>query len=181
MKDARFVRAQRIVQNLNHQGIDLRFDTVLKIAGDAAIGRPHIAAAMLQEELIYSFREAFENNIGYDSPAYVEKLKIRPSEVFELVRQAGGIPVLAHPVVTKVDELIPQFIRDGLMGIEVVHSESSPAAERYYRQLARRNGLLITGGSDFHTTAHSRLEIGYPRVPLSMIDALRTACAVPAS
>jgi predicted metal-dependent phosphoesterase TrpH len=173
MKDARFVRARRIVENLNNMGMDLRFETVLKIAGDAAIGRPHIAAAMLQEELIYSFREAFDSSIGYDSPAYVDKLKIKPAEVFQLIRQAGGVPVLAHPAVTRVDEHIAQFIRDGLMGIEAMHSESSPAAERFYRQLARRNGLLVTGGSDFHTTAHSRLEIGHPRVPASFALALK--------
>ncbi len=80
---------------LNKQGIDLRFETVLSIAGVGAIGRPHIAAAMLKEELVYSFREAFEKFIGYGSPAYVEKLKMHPKEVFDLVKQAGGIPVLS--------------------------------------------------------------------------------------
>lgn len=178
MRDARFVRARKMVENLNRQGIDLRFETVLKVAGDAAIGRPHIATAMLQEELIYSFREAFDSYIGYESTAYVDKLKIRPQEVFTLIREAGGIPVLAHPVVTRVDEHIPQFIRDGLMGIEVYHTESSPAAERFYRQLARKNDLLMTGGSDFHSPAHSRLGIGHPRVPASLADSLRESQTV---
>ena len=68
MKEARYIRAQKIVDNLNKQGIDLRFETVLGIAGVGAIGRPHIAAAMLREELVYSFREAFDRYIGYDCP-----------------------------------------------------------------------------------------------------------------
>lgn len=181
MKDARYVRARKMVENLNRQGIDLRFETVLKIAGDAAIGRPHIAAAMLQEELIYSFREAFEKSIGYDSPAYVDKLRIEPKEVFRLILDAGGTPVLAHPAVTGVDEHIPQFVRDGLMGIEVIHSENSPAAERYYAQIARKHNLLVTGGSDFHTSAHSRLEIGTPRVPHSLARALQVEHATPST
>jgi predicted metal-dependent phosphoesterase TrpH len=173
MKDARYVRAQRIVENLNRMGIDLRFETVLKIAGSAAIGRPHIAAAMLQEELIYSFREAFESSIGYSSPAYVEKLRIHPREVFQLILQAGGVPVLAHPAVTKVDEHIEQFVADGLMGIEVIHSEQGSAAERFYRRLCRKHNLLMTGGSDFHAAMHSKSDLGSPRVPAAFADALR--------
>ena len=173
MKQARYVRARKIVENLNREGIDLRFETVLRIAGSAAIGRPHIASAMLQEELICSFREAFEKHIGYDSAAYVEKLKIRPREVFQLIARAGGIPVLAHPAVTGVDEHIPEFVNDGLMGIEVIHSEHTATTERRYRRLCRQHGLVMTGGSDFHTSQHSRLDIGYPRVPASFAEILK--------
>jgi 3',5'-nucleoside bisphosphate phosphatase len=174
MKQARYVRAERIVSNLNRLGIDLRFETVLKVAGNAAIGRPHIATAMLQEELIYSFREAFDRCIGYDSPAYVEKMQIAPAEVFRLILDAGGVPVLAHPAITRVDECIPQFVRDGLMGIEVIHSEASAVTERFYREIAAKHGLLLTGGSDFHSlTRHGRGELGYPRVPLAYAQALR--------
>ncbi len=173
MKDARYVRAKRMVQNLNSQGVDLRFETVLKIAGEGAIGRPHIAAAMLREELVYSFREAFERYIGYDSPAYVEKLLMRPREVFDLIRGAGGIPILAHPGVTGVDNLIPGFIRDGLMGIEVYHSEHPRAVQRYYRDYCRKRGLAFTGGSDFHNSAQTRAEIGAPKVSYKAVDSIR--------
>ena len=173
MKEARIIRAEKIVQNLNRQGIDLRFETVLKIAGNGAIGRPHIATAMLQEELVYSFKEAFERFIGYDSPAYVEKLKMTPAEVFALVREAGGLPVLAHPGVTRVDERIPQFVRDGLAGIEVFHSEHSYAAQRFYTEFCRKNGLLFTGGSDFHSPTQTRAEVGYPKVPYVVVEKLK--------
>jgi len=174
MKDARFVRARRMVEKLNAQGIDLRFETVLKVAGSAAMGRPHIAAAMMQEELIYSVRDAFERLIGYDSPAYVEKMQIAPSEVFQLIIQAGGVPVLAHPALTRVDEHIPQFVRDGLMGIEVMHAEPAPAVERFYRELCGKHGLLMTGGSDYHSPAQSgRVVIGWPRVPAAFVQMLK--------
>ncbi len=173
MKETRLIRAEKIVNNLNRQGIDLRFETVLKIAGNGAIGRPHIATAMLQEELVYSFKEAFEHFIGYDSPAYVEKLKMTPAEVFALVRDAGGLPILAHPGVTRVDERIPQFVADGLAGIEVYHSEHTYALQRHYMEIARKNGLVGTGGSDFHSPTQTRAEIGYPRVHAIVVEKLK--------
>jgi 3',5'-nucleoside bisphosphate phosphatase len=173
MKDARFARAKKIVQNLNRQGIDLRFETVANIAGGAAIGRPHIAAAMLKEELIYSFRDAFEKYIGYDSPAYVEKDTMTPQQVFELIINAGGVPILAHPGVTGVDERISSFIKLGLMGIEVYHSEHSKAQQRFYLQYCKRNGLIFTGGSDFHSGLQTKAEIGVPHVPYRVVEMLQ--------
>ncbi len=173
MKEARYVRAEKIVKNLNKQGIDLRFETVLSIAGNAAIGRPHIAAAMLKEELVYSFREAFDKYIGYGLPAYVEKLRILPREIFDLIRNAGGIPVLAHPGVTNVDERIPEFVRDGLQGIEVYHTEHTGGMEHYYLQIKKKNRLAFVGGSDFHNHNHNRAEIGVPSVPYSTVVSLK--------
>jgi hypothetical protein len=173
MKEARFVRARKIVSNLNKQGIDLRFDTVLTIAGEGAIGRPHIAAAMQKEELVFSFREAFDKYIGYDSPAYVEKLKMSPKEVFDLIKTAGGIPVLAHPGVTGVDERIQEFIREGLLGIETSHTEHPDAAVRHYLKMCKKNGLAFTGGSDFHSNIHGKFELGIPRVTYSAVESLK--------
>ncbi len=173
MKDARYVRAKKMVRNLNREGVDLRFETVLKIAGEGAIGRPHIATAMLNEELVYSFKEAFERYIGYDSPAYVEKLKMAPREVFRLILDAGGIPIFAHPGVTCIDEHIPTFIRDGLFGLEVYHSEHNSAAKKFYLEYCRKHDLLVTGGSDFHSQTQTRAVIGFPRVSYSILDKLK--------
>jgi predicted metal-dependent phosphoesterase TrpH len=172
MKTARFHRATKMVSNLNSMGIDLRFETVAKIAGDAAIGRPHIAAAMLKEELIYSFREAFDRYLGYNSPAYVEKLALQPKEVFQLILGAGGLPVLAHPGIISIDERIPQFIRDGLAGIEVYHSEHPAAIRKHYLRYCQKYKLAFTGGSDFHSLTQMKSEIGLPRVPAAAIEAL---------
>lgn len=180
MKKARYERARKIVRNLNGQGIDLRFDTVLKTAGKGAIGRPHIAAAMLKEELIDYFREAFDKHIGYDSPAYVEKLTLSPRQVFDLIREAGGMPVLAHPGATRVDERIPEFIESGLMGIEVYHPDHSGAQERRYLQLCKTCNLACTGGSDFHSVTHYRSEIGNPAVPYRTVTSLREKRETPA-
>jgi predicted metal-dependent phosphoesterase TrpH len=173
MKDARYIRAQKMVENLNNQGLDLRFETVLATAGIGAIGRPHIAAALLKEELVYSFREAFDKYLGYGLPAYVEKYKMQPGEVFDLIKQAGGVPVLAHPGVTGIDDRIPEFVRAGVQGIEVYHTEHTPANQQNYIKIARRNGLAVTGGSDYHNSSHNKSEIGTPRVPYSCVKNLK--------
>jgi predicted metal-dependent phosphoesterase TrpH len=178
LKQARYVRAEKIIQNLNRQGIDLRFETVLNIAGTAAIGRPHIAAALLKEELVYSFREAFEKYIGYDSPAYVKKLSIKPHDMFQLIRQAGGIPILAHPGVSHIDDRIPQFIKEGLLGIEVFHSEHAPEQERSYLHYCKKNNLAFTGGSDFHNDHQNKSDVGHPKVPYSAVESLKNKLPV---
>lgn len=173
LKEARYIRAKKIVRNLNLEGVDLRFETVLKCAGQGAIGRPHIATAMLNEELVYSFKEAFERYIGYDSAAYVEKMKMTPQEVFTLILDAGGIPVLAHPGITNIDNRIPEFVRDGLGGIEVFHSEHSPAAKRFYQNYCQKHSLAMTGGSDFHSQTQTRAVIGMPKVPFNILEKLQ--------
>jgi 3',5'-nucleoside bisphosphate phosphatase len=173
LKQARYLRAEKIVENLNRQGIDLRFETVLNIAGSAAIGRPHIAAALLKEELVYSFREAFDKYIGYESAAYVRKLSIKPHDIFQLIRQAGGVPILAHPGVTHVDDRIPQFIKEGLLGIEVFHSEHSPDQERHYMHFCKKNDLAFTGGSDFHNNHQNKSDLGHPKVSYGAVESLK--------
>lgn len=175
MREARLQRAEKIVSNLNKQGLDLRFETVLRFAGEGAIGRPHIATALLHEELVYSFREAFDKYIGYDCPAYEDKLQLEPAEVFELIKQAGGVPILAHPGVTQVDELLPELINEGLSGLEVYHSEHSWPARRHYANICRKNHLLFTGGSDFHCLTHrpNQVEIGSPELRYSLLKGLK--------
>ncbi len=175
MRAARVERAEKMVKNLNDQGIDLRFETVLRFAGEGAIGRPHIATALLHEELVYSFREAFDKYIGYDCPAYEDKLQLSPSDVFNLIKSAGGVPILAHPGVTQVDDLLPELIEAGLAGLEVYHSEHSWPARRHYANICRKNHLLFTGGSDFHCLTHrpNQVEVGDPELRYSLLHGLK--------
>lgn len=175
MQKARFHRAKKIVEKLNELGIDLRFETVLRFAGEGAIGRPHIATALVHEELAYSFKDAFDRYLGDKSPVYVEKMKFTPKEIFNLIKNAGGIPILAHPGVTKVDDLIPTLIEDGLSGIEVYHSEHNLAKRKKYADICRNNNLLFTGGSDFHCYTHKQhqIEIGDPKIRYSLLKGLK--------
>ncbi len=175
MRDARYHRAKQIVENLNNIGVDLQFSTVLRYAQEGAIGRPHIASALLHEELVFSFRDAFDRYLGYTSAAYVEKMQMSPTETFDLIKGAGGVPILAHPGVTKVDELIPQLVRMGLAGLEVYHSEHNSAVRRHYAGICRKHKLLFTGGSDFHCHTHRphQVEIGDPAIRHSLISGLK--------
>ena len=155
-KEKRRDRAEEIVKNLNKVGLDIRIDTVFRIAHGAPIGRPHIAEALLSEELIDTYGEAFFRYIGANGPAYVPKYKVKPAEAIELILKNGGIPVLAHPGIMDRDELIIELKECGLMGIEAIHPLHVPEKQLYYEKLANKYGLLITGGSDWHGKGRNR-------------------------
>lgn len=149
-KERRADRAEAIVQALNSLGLDINIDTVLKIAHGAPLGRPHIAAALLSEELVDTYNEAFDRYIGAHGPAYVPKYQISPREAIELIRSSGGVPVAAHPGVVDNDDLIVEMVGYGLMGIECVHPLHTQSMRRRYERLAGKHGLICTGGSDWH-------------------------------
>jgi len=172
-REKRLERARKIVEKLRTLGLDLRFDTVLEVADGAAIGRPHIADALVKEELIRFYGEAFARYIGYDGPAYFSKYAISPTEAIQLIRRGGGIPVLAHPGSVHRDECIPAMVRDGLMGIEVFHPIHPPVVRRHYEALAIKHGILRTGGSDYHGDGRGRAQIGCECVPGWMAEKLR--------
>lgn len=148
--EKRLERAEKIVESLNYLGLDISLDSVLKIAHGAPIGRPHIAEALLSEKLIDRYAEAFIRYIGFKGPAYVPKYRITPFEAIELIRSNGGVPVIAHPCSIQRDEIIPNLVDYGLMGIEAVHPLHTPEKQDHYRRMAEQYGLVVTGGSDWH-------------------------------
>ena len=165
-------RAEKIVQKMNDLGIPLDFENVRKIAGEGSVGRPHIAAALLQGQFVSSFNEAFVRFLGNRSPAYVPKFKMSLSEAIELIRSAGGIPVFAHPGTVRRDELIPGFAAQGLQGLEVIHPDHTPAVTKHYTNVARKLGLIVTGGSDFHGPHTNMAAIGQFKVPMAWLREL---------
>ena len=166
-------RGQRMVEKLNEQGLDLSFDAVVQAAGRAAIGRPHIADAMLANGLIGSFDEAFRKYIGNDCSAYIPKSKISPEEAIDLVHRAGGVAVLAHPYVNDMYKHIETLVDLGLDGLEVYHYSHSRQKVGELERMTRRFGLLPTGGSDYHGRQEHESEIGADPVPLEYLDNLK--------
>ncbi len=154
--EKRHERAEKIVEALNHLGLDISIDMVLKVAHGAPIGRPHIAEALLSENLVNFYGEAFIRYIGSDGPAYVPKYQLSPREAIELVLRTGGIPVIAHPAAIRRDYIIHELVEYGLMGIEAIHPLHPPEKQEYYRRLAAQYGLFITGGSDWHGEGRRR-------------------------
>ncbi len=175
-REKRRERAEEIVRSLNYLGLDISIESVLKIAHGAPVGRPHIAQALLSSNQISFYNEAFIRYIGYNGPAYVPKYPIPPGDAIALIRENGGVPVLAHPHAVRRDELIPDLIYQGLMGIEAIHPLHSANVREHYCKLAESYGLIVTGGSDWHgeNRRHNMRNIeGDVQVPDETIERLR--------
>jgi predicted metal-dependent phosphoesterase TrpH len=173
LREERLQRGQQMVERLNELGVDLRVDTVMSIAGDAALGRPHVAEALLQEEFVTTYDEAFARYLGYHAPAYVPKSRLPADRAIRMVHEAGGVAVMAHPGTTDRDDLIEPLVDVGLDGIEAEHGQHTPAKAQHYREIARRYGLAITGGSDCHGARKGKPLIGTVRLPYDRLDKLR--------
>ncbi len=172
LAEMRHDRAREMVARLNRLGIDVELADVERIAGGATITRPHVALALIGRGHVSTLDEAFSRFIGSSRPAFVAKPVRDPGQTFRAVRRAGGVPVLAHPGTFRRDDLIPGLVEEGLLGLEVRHTEHSAAETRHYEALAGDLGLLRTGGSDFHGTPGHRSRIGIPRVPSEWAEKL---------
>ena len=122
-RNSRKVRAQKMIDKLAAMGVSIEWNRVEDIAGAGSVGRPHIAQAMLEKGYVPSLKEAFNRYIGREAPAYVEREKMTPEEVVELITRVGGLAVLAHPAdIDDLEHLIPRLQRVGLVGMEVYYN-----------------------------------------------------------
>src|SRR5512136_804298 len=176
-RNSRKVRAQKMIAKLDSMGVHIEWDRVQEIAGSGSVGRPHIAEAILEKGYVRSQKEAFARYIARDGPAYVEREKMTPEEVVELIVRVGGLPVLAHPnEVNDLEQLIPRLQRVGLMGMEVYYNNYTPKTTQYLASLAHKHALIATGGSDYHGIDDAtETPIGGVAVPLECIDRLFAA------
>ena len=152
MRQKREDRCRQIALRLAALDMPLDVENVINASAkvNCSLGRPHIAQAMVEAGYVENIREAFDKWLGRDMPAYAPRLKLSPSEALQMIAQAGGIAVLAHPGVGVPDFLPPRLAKQGLGGIEVYHSEHSKMAEYKYLQMAHHLSLAAIGGSDFH-------------------------------
>jgi len=173
LQKARQNRNPLIIDKLNALGFDLSSDEVAAmLEGDDPekmrnFGRPHIARLMVQKGICQSIDDAFDRYLGTDKPAYVEKYRIECAGAIEVIRNAGGAPVLAHPVLYQtemnratIEKLIGTLKAMGLCGLEVYYSEQTSDQTAYYAGLARQYDLLLTGGSDFHGALRPEIKMG---------------------
>lgn len=175
MRAARVGRAQKMLERLAALGMPLTWEEVLPTVNGCAIGRLHIARAMLRRGYISSLGEAFRY-IGRNGPAYVPRMRITPVEAINLIRQAGGVAILAHPAASGVVEHIPTLASLGLQGIEVFYPDHSFEDVKALLRLAHQYGLLVTGGSDFHgLEPGAGAPLGARGVPARCLRPLRQA------
>jgi predicted metal-dependent phosphoesterase TrpH len=182
--DARDKRNPRIVARLRELGIDITMDEALAQAQGGVLGRPLVAAILVRKGIVKTIKQAFDEYLGQGGKAFFDKERLSPREAISRIRQARGLPVVAHPVQlrTSNDAQLDRVIKDladlGLAGIEVIHSDHGPAEIQKYTALAERYHLLKTGGSDFHGTNKKDIHLGVAngqRVPGQWMDELLAA------
>ncbi len=163
--DSREGRNRKMAENLRNVGIGISYDALLKSFPDSVLTRAHFARYLYEYGYVRSTHEAFERYLGPDAPCYVPREKITPVQAVEMTLMAGGIPVLAHPLIykfgdEKLRELIAEMKEYGLVGIEAMYSTHSSEDEEYIKALAKECGLKISGGSDFHGSNKPGIDLG---------------------
>ena len=174
------VRQKRIyemVARINEMGVPLQAESVFALADCKSPGRPHVARALAKAGLARNMDEAFERFLKKGRPAWVPKFKISALDAIELIHQAGGLAVMAHPGLNRTDEVIPALVQAGLDGIECFHTKHSTAMAERYLEIADKYHLLVTGGSDCHGFSKGKPLIGSCKLPAHYLDKLRQAAA----
>ena len=174
---ARIEQTHKIIERLaKKEGIRIKFEDIQKlVAPKGSIGRPHIARAITNAGGTANVMEAYSKFIHTGSGVYVERKTVSPHDAVEIIAEAGGIPVFAHPIdVDIADKLTVELMNYGLRGIEAYHRKHSPAAVEHFSSLAEQYGLIVTGGSDFHAPSinHGVILMGKNFVPESVYDKL---------
>lgn len=181
LRDSRIYRAQRMVEKLNALGMSLTYERVRQLAGTGAVGRPHVAQAMVEKGYVQTARDAFNLYLSRTGPAYVERYKLTPIEALQLIRAAGGMPVLAHPTyVAPADStdfdlsgFVGELVEAGLVGLECYYGDYSPETVERLCDIARQFDLIPTGGSDFHGRGVHPADLGDLAVPAESIERMR--------
>ena len=176
-RDDRLRRVTEMGDRLAALGCPIDVAPILESAARGrSVGRPQIAEALLAARYVSTRNEAFDRFLEFHGPAYVPRRGASPEEVVGILHDAGGIASLAHPGIAKRDGLIGSLAAAGLDALEVRHSDHDEATEARYRDLARRHGLLVTGGSDFHGDSASRVSrFGTLSITPAELDDLRRA------
>ena len=163
--DGRVARNQKMCGKLQEAGIHITYELLLEEFPDCVITRAHYVRYLLNHGYTKSMQEAFDRYIGDYAPCFVPREKVTPPDVIQLILEAGGIPVLAHPILyhlsdANLDTLVKECKEAGLIGIEAIYSTYNSAEERQIRKLADKYHLLISGGSDFHGSNKPGLDLG---------------------
>jgi len=181
---SRHARNPQTIERLNALGLEISEEEVRAKAGSDSIGRPHVAQVLIDKGYVHDTREAFDRYLGEGAAAYVPRTLSDTRDVITWIRDAGGVPVLAHPTWTRCEgeplyRLCVDLKEAGLLGLEVFYSTHDRRHTSRYLELAKRLDLLVTGGSDFHGEANPTIQVGRGKgnlkVPAALLDPLRRA------
>lgn len=177
LQAARAERNHRILAALREHGVDVSLDEVLARAGPGSVGRPHVARVLMEKGYVGSIQEAFDRWLARGRPAYFERTRLRPEEAIEVAHASGGVAAIAHPGSLELeprllDELVGRLAAAGLDGLECEYGGYGAETRSGLAALARRHGLAVTGGSDYHGDNKPGLGVGTGRGDLAVPDAL---------
>jgi predicted metal-dependent phosphoesterase TrpH len=170
-------RIHEMVRLLNEMNVGLRVEDVIALANCQSPGRPHVARALVKAGFCSSLDEAFERFLKKHRPAWVPKAKISAQVAIDLIHQADGLAVMAHPGLNRTDEVIPDLVEAGMDGIECFHTKHSTAMAEHYLEIADKYDLLVTGGSDCHGMSKGKPLIGSVKLPYQHVEKLKEAAA----
>ena len=174
-REERRQRVVRIAERLAELGMPIEPDEVFALVREGSAGRPHVAQVMVTRGYVKTMREAFERYLRAGGPANVPRKRLTPIEAVAIIRRAGGVPVLAHPGLAGRDDMIPELVEAGLLGIETYYPEHSAAQTAAYRAMCVQLGLVATGGSDYHGPSIGKAHApGTPPIPMSVWQELRS-------
>lgn len=170
----RVERMKKMIVKLDELGIKgINLEEVCALTQSQAVGRPHLASILVKKGKVLNTKEAFDKYLAEGAPAYVPKQEQSPFEVIALINEAGGLAVLAHPMLTGLDELIPSFVKAGLGGLEVYYPNCTQTVVQYYENIAKKHNICLTGGSDDHGKAKNYTAIGRVKIPYELIEKMK--------
>jgi len=176
IRTSRYDRVLKMVERLRQSGLAISFDQVQKLTRGESMGRPHIARALMENGYVNSVKEAFDKYIGRGQPGFVPRYKFLPAEAIKLIKEAGGIAVLAHPGLIADSNQIREVIKLGIEGLEVYYPEHSREQQQKLAAWAGQYKLLMTGGSDYHGpgSQESRASLGSSTISGELLACMRS-------
>lgn len=174
MQKVRVKRINLILEKLRKVGIDnITPEEICALTKSNSVGRLHVAITLQKKGWVSDTKQAFDKYLAEGACAYVGKYQQTPYEAIKFIRDSGGVAVLAHPMVTQRDELIPSFVEAGLQGIEAYYPNCPPSVIDYYANIAKKNNLVLTGGSDAHGEGKANTFIGKIKIPYELVERLK--------
>lgn len=174
LRQVRIERTFKMVSKLRKLGLDIDMEDVLETAGPGAIGRLHLAFSLMRKGYVNGIYDAFAKYLGEGKAAYVRKKRLTPGETLQIIKNLGGVSVLAHPHTIKNKKLVEDIIKTGIEGIEAYHSDHSLKISRYFRRLAEKYDLIISGGSDCHGLRKGKILLGSVSVSYHVVEELKS-------
>ena len=170
LRAARHIRARKIVEKLNALGIPLTLDEVLKESNGGAVGRPHVARALIARGVVADFRDAFMRYLGNNGSAFVAKERLSIQDAIAIAHEAGALAIWAHPSEGGRRERLEPLVAAGLDGIEIRHPSHSGEDIKRLQALTDFFGLVPSGGSDWHGAPDGPRRLGLMNVPMEWLD-----------